>query len=176
MPHEPATGEAHVLSPADRQRIARRRFLMTVGWGGLSALLVATVPALIRFLWPQSRRDRREVVEVGTLQDYRAVTVATRWVHRDGLWIVNQDGRLFAIEARCTHLGCTPRWIPEWGVFRCPCHGSRFSPDGVALNGPASLPLNRLAIRIERGLVVVDRSVRAPLEQAERDQRFFIRV
>jgi cytochrome b6-f complex iron-sulfur subunit len=89
---------------------------------------------------------------------------------------VRRDGRLFALEARCTHLGCTPRWTGGAGGFLCPCHGSRFTEDGVPRNGPATLPLRRLAIRVERGEVVVDRAVRETLERAEGDRRFHVSI
>jgi hypothetical protein len=42
------------------------------------------------------------------------------------------------------------------------------------LNGPATLPLHRLAIRLEHDQVVVERGVRASMEAAERDPRFFV--
>jgi cytochrome b6-f complex iron-sulfur subunit len=137
-------------------------------------LVAASAPGMVRFLWPRSGGNGGDAIEAGFLADYRAVTVATRWIGLHGLWLVNQDGRLFALEARCTHLGCTPRWEAENGCFRCPCHGSRFSTEGVPLNGPATLPLVRLAIRLEHDQVVVDRSLRAPMEVAERDPRYFV--
>jgi len=168
--------ESNLHSPDDHHGVARRRFLAGLGWGGLSVFLAASLPGLIRFLWPQGQRGDPDVVDVGPLPDYRNLTVSTRWIRLYGLWVVNRDGRLFALEARCTHLGCTPRWVAEGGVFLCPCHGSRFTSEGVPLNGPATLPLNRLAIRLERDQVVVDRSVRAPMEEAERDPRFFIQI
>lgn len=115
-------------------------------------------------------------MDVGPVRDYESVVVATRWVSRHGLWVVHHDRRLFALEARCTHLGCTPRWEPDLGLFQCPCHGSRFTPEGEVLNGPATRPLPRFALRVEHEAVVVDRSRRAPMERAERDERFFIPV
>ena len=157
-----------------RRSVSRRRFLEAVGWGGLGALVLAAIPVLIRFLKPAGRRAGRGIVDVGGLADYRLPAVTTRWVARYGLWIVNRDGRLFALEARCTHLGCTPRWQPGGGEFRCPCHGSRFTPEGETLNGPAVTPLLRYAIRVDDERVVVDRSRRASLELAETDPRFFV--
>jgi cytochrome b6-f complex iron-sulfur subunit len=177
----PAASSAQSLAAIDphveeRVDAARRRVLVSVGWSGLALLLAAGVPGLIRFFRPLGGAGRDDRVELGSLQDYRGATVATRWVRRYGLWLVCQDGRLFALEARCTHLGCTPRWVPEQALFRCPCHGSGFSLAGAALNGPATQPLNRLAIQVERGQVVVDRSRRATLEEAEQDPHFFVAI
>jgi len=168
--------QSHLRDPGGPRDAIRRRFLLRLGWGGLSLLFVAGVPGLIRFFRPQARADDMVLVDLGPLQDYRTSTVTTRWVRRYGLWLVRRDGRLFALEARCTHLGCTPRWSPEEALFRCPCHGSGFSPDGVPLNGPAVQPLLRMAIRIERDQVMVNRSALATMEEAEEDPSFFVRV
>ena len=47
------------------------------------------------------------------------------------------DGTVHAVKATCTHLGCTVAWNPAERSWDCPCHGSRFTPDGRVLNGPA---------------------------------------
>lgn len=154
----------------------RRGVLIGVGWSGLAVLGAASGPALVRFLLPRESGPGNAAVDVGAAVDYRAVSVSARWVNRHGLWIVNRHGRLFALEARCTHLGCTPRWVPGRDVFLCPCHGSCFSPEGEALNGPAVAPLLRLAIREDRSRLRVEPRLKAPLEQAERDPRFFVPV
>lgn len=51
------------------------------------------------------------------------------------------DGRLHAVSPRCTHLGCQVAWNAAEQSWDCPCHGSRFDPDGRILNGPATQPL-----------------------------------
>jgi glycine/D-amino acid oxidase-like deaminating enzyme/nitrite reductase/ring-hydroxylating ferredoxin subunit len=52
------------------------------------------------------------------------------------------DGRLTALSARCTHMGCTVAWNGLERTWDCPCHGSRFAAeDGRVLNGPAVRPL-----------------------------------
>ena len=53
----------------------------------------------------------------------------------------DDDGVLHAVSARCTHLGCLVQWNVGERSWDCPCHGSRFSPDGAVLNGPAVRPL-----------------------------------
>lgn len=57
--------------------------------------------------------------------------------HRDA------DGVLHAVDARCTHLGCQVRWNALESSWDCPCHGSRFTPDGDVIEGPATSPLTR---------------------------------
>jgi Rieske Fe-S protein len=56
------------------------------------------------------------------------------------------DGRLQAVSAVCTHLGCVVAWNPAERSWDCPCHGSRFCADGRVIQGPAveDLPARRL--------------------------------
>jgi len=51
------------------------------------------------------------------------------------------DGTLYAVEARCPHMGCQLEWNPDEKSWDCPCHGSRFDPRGKLLSGPAQTDL-----------------------------------
>jgi hypothetical protein len=59
---------------------------------------------------------------------------------------------------------CTLRWFPDEtfgvadapGVFRDPCSGATFAPDGRLLLGPADRNLDRYEVAIEDGAAVVD--------------------
>jgi len=54
------------------------------------------------------------------------------------------DGTLRTVSAYCTHMGCLVRWNGAERTWDCPCHGSRFHPDGEVLAGPAETPLEPL--------------------------------
>ncbi|GAA1802541.1 FAD-dependent oxidoreductase [Luedemannella flava] len=58
-----------------------------------------------------------------------------RAVYRD------DAGQLHAVSATCTHLGCTVAFNDAERTWDCPCHGSRFDPDGAVLHGPATTAL-----------------------------------
>ena len=53
----------------------------------------------------------------------------------------DDGGALHAVSPVCTHLGCHVRWNRAERSWDCPCHGSRFDPDGAVLDGPAAKPL-----------------------------------
>lgn len=44
---------------------------------------------------------------------------------------------------RCPHLGCALKWNRQERSWDCPCHGSRFAPDGALLNNPATDSLRK---------------------------------
>jgi glycine/D-amino acid oxidase-like deaminating enzyme/nitrite reductase/ring-hydroxylating ferredoxin subunit len=57
------------------------------------------------------------------------------------------DNSLRAFSAVCPHLGCIVQWNNDEKSFDCPCHGSRFSCDGVVTNGPAKTDLSKIHIK-----------------------------
>jgi Rieske Fe-S protein len=62
-------------------------------------------------------------------------------------WRAN-DGELFAVSPVCTHLGCKVHWNSVETSWDCPCHGSRFRPDGTVIEGPAIAPLRRKHLNV----------------------------
>lgn len=60
---------------------------------------------------------------------------------------------VIALNSTCTHQGCGVDW--EGAEFACPCHGSKFSADGEAIEGPATEPLSPYEAKIEGDQVLV---------------------
>ncbi|WP_107774298.1 Rieske (2Fe-2S) protein [Nocardioides sediminis] len=59
------------------------------------------------------------------------------------------EGEFKAFSSTCTHQGCAVSSSSD-GEIPCNCHGSRFSlEDGSVLNGPATAPLDEVAITVE---------------------------
>ena len=96
-----------------------------------------------------------------TSADNPVLTVARASIPPDGALVFRQSrvavlrtgDEIFALSLTCTHLGCTVSVTPSGLV--CPCHGSVFSRTGEVLRGPATRPLDRLAVRLEGENVVV---------------------
>ena len=133
--------------------VPRRDFLgLAALWSAGGALMFALVGMLrlpkaavlpspskrFRVALPESLAEGEAHIPVG-----RAVAL-----FRDttGVW---------ALSTVCTHLGCVVKPAPDG--FHCPCHGSRFAPDGSVIKGPAPQPLSWLAVTNQgNGVFVVD--------------------
>jgi glycine/D-amino acid oxidase-like deaminating enzyme/nitrite reductase/ring-hydroxylating ferredoxin subunit len=56
----------------------------------------------------------------------------------------NRDGSVTMVSAICTHMGCLVDWNTAERTWDCPCHGSRFKPNGEVIGGPAESPLQKV--------------------------------
>jgi cytochrome b6-f complex iron-sulfur subunit len=65
----------------------------------------------------------------------------------------NNPAALIALGSKCTHQGCEVAWQED--LFACPCHGTKFNPDGSVVNGPATQPLTSYTAKIEGDEVLV---------------------
>lgn len=93
--------------------------------------------------------------------------VAAGWEKRERTaFLVRKGDTVFALDATCTHAGCTVRSggasgaeTPSEGApkaaFVCPCHGGEFSLDGEPVKRPVTRPLARLPARVVDGRVEV---------------------
>jgi nitrite reductase/ring-hydroxylating ferredoxin subunit len=71
-------------------------------------------------------------------------------------FLLNDDGRLHAVSAICTHMGCRLKPTPAGGAateMHCLCHASRFDRRGTVIHGVAPSSLPTIAIRVENGRV-----------------------
>lgn len=93
--------------------------------------------------------DRLGVPEVS---DLAAVpTGEARVVEHEGQKVAvyrEPSGALHAVSAVCTHIGCLVDWNGAERSWDCPCHGSRFAPDGEIIEGPATAPLAALEAKV----------------------------
>jgi 3-phenylpropionate/trans-cinnamate dioxygenase ferredoxin subunit len=99
-----------------------------------------------------------EWVDVGNVQDLD--DSEPRSVEVDGIHIivVRCDGKLFAVEDRCTHDGESLEGAEvESCQIICPRHGARFcARTGDALTPPAYEPLRTYKVREENGRILVE--------------------
>lgn len=57
------------------------------------------------------------------------------------------QSRLRALDAKCTHEGCTVQYVPNESAIWCACHNARFDIEGNVVSGPPPRPLPRFSVR-----------------------------
>jgi cytochrome b6-f complex iron-sulfur subunit len=133
----------------------RREFF---GWFSVSAI-ASSLPLAIAACSPQAKESKRSdgFQSLGTVSDLDQkglISTATVIVIRNPS---NQDS-LIAVNSKCTHQGCAVNWEKTQKSFVCPCHQSKYAPDGKVIGGPAPKPLQSYATKIENGNVLVSLS------------------
>jgi cytochrome b6-f complex iron-sulfur subunit len=137
--------------PAD---LMRRRIIWTAvgGYLGVNFLM------FLRFFFPRALYEPNTVFSIGYPSDF-ALGIDLRFQQTNRIWVIREPDRIFAIYARCTHLGCTPEWKESENKFKCPCHGSGYDPEGVNFEGPAPRPMDRAHMELDAtGKIIVDTS------------------
>ncbi|MBI3183431.1 MAG: Rieske 2Fe-2S domain-containing protein [Myxococcales bacterium] len=147
---------------------SRRNLLGVGGWLGILGALHAGGVAMVALLFPRVLFEPPTTFKAGPPSRFNVGEVSERFMMEYRVWIVREEGGLYALSGICTHLGCTPRWFGAEDKFKCPCHGSGFRRSGVNFEGPAPRPLERLKItRSDDGELVIDKAVKYRHELGE---------
>ncbi len=147
------TEDTHVSSTS------RRGLLDLLLRIGVLAWLGSVLYPVISYLRPLPRPGSAGPVELTRAdvakierEKFAIVPVGTKRV----LVLEDSDGAVHALNARCTHEGCTVRYEPGEALISCACHNARFDLDGRVLSGPPPRPLPKyLAQRGDDGGIVV---------------------
>jgi cytochrome b6-f complex iron-sulfur subunit len=160
-PKAAAPKPAAKTKAADKE-ISRRGFFSwaAVAWVGFSAAIGGCMTAFGRFMYPNVLYEPPTNFKVGIPDDFPPGVVDDRFMESNGVWVINEEGRLYALIAICTHLGCPPTWLEAQNKFKCPCHGSGYYKSGINFEGPTPRPLERARIFIDPsdGQIVVDKA------------------
>ena len=144
-----------IQSPANAA-IDRRDFFVKMGLGSLGLAAAGTAAFAYQFLSPNVLYEPSPVVNMGKPESYPLDSVTLDVDAR--IFVIHSQEGFFALNAVCTHLGCLTAWKPEIQTIACPCHGSKFTREGVKKEGPAPKPLPWLRMWVsDEGELMVDR-------------------
>ncbi len=145
------------IQTAANPGLDRREFFVRMGLGSLGIAAAGTAAFGYQFLSPNVLYEPSPVVNMGKPESYALDSVTLDVDAR--IFVVHGGEGFFALNAVCTHLGCLTAWKPEIDTIACPCHGSKFTREGVKKEGPAPKPLPWLQMWLsEDGELMVDRS------------------
>jgi cytochrome b6-f complex iron-sulfur subunit len=102
---------------------------------------------------PLSQKSADGFTVVGTVADLDK----TGQLQIQGIAVTRDPAskKLLAVNPKCTHKGCTVKWMAAEKKYECPCHAADFAADGKVLKGPAKEPLATYPAKIQGTQVLV---------------------
>jgi cytochrome b6-f complex iron-sulfur subunit len=145
----------------------RRKLLSWFGLGWLASLMPSSLTGCSESAPPNASvpASSPESVAAAPSGNFKAIGTVAQ-LDKDGA-LVSSDKKIavvrdpkdakkvLAVNATCTHKGCTVAWKSADKEFVCPCHDAKFGADGAVRQGPADKPLQRYTAKIENGQVFV---------------------
>jgi len=139
-----AKQEGAVIKRAPKQQVvvevdapSRREFMYYIWGASIVLLLGQSTAGLIWFALPRFKEG-----EFGGLFRFSGGDLpleGTAPVNQPAgrFWMSNTSDGYMSLYSVCTHLGCLPKFVLTNNRFECPCHGSKFEPNGAYIEGPA---------------------------------------
>jgi cytochrome b6-f complex iron-sulfur subunit len=170
--------------PPDEETIGvtRRQVLNRGIVTSFSLILASFGGASLAFLWPTLSGGFGSKIRAGKLEEIlseiedtkepfylasgrfyinpypKDAVAAAKQVEAYSAVIEGYEQGIVALYQKCVHLGCRVPWCSASQWFECPCHGSQYNRVGEKKGGPAPRGLDRFAVDVQGGIVVVDTS------------------
>jgi len=142
--------------PNSKLGVSRRDFLSEITVGALGIAGLGGTALIYQYFSPNVLFEPSTTFRAGN-PDLFPVNSVT-FLQDQQVYIVRTPTGFYAVSAVCTHLGCVTQWKPEANRIACPCHGSKFQPDGKKIEGPAPRPLPHYSIILTAdGELLVDK-------------------
>jgi len=136
--------------------LMRRDFLSEITLGALGVAGLGSTALTYQYFSPNVLFEPSTTFRAGNPDLYPLDSVT--FLLEQQVYIVRTSGGFYAVSAICTHLGCVTQWKPEANMIACPCHGSKFTPEGKKIEGPAPRPLPHYSITLTAdGELLVDK-------------------
>jgi cytochrome b6-f complex iron-sulfur subunit len=135
----------------------RRSFLGKVVGGVGAAVAISTLYPVVRYLIPPPLKEVKSVNEliVGKASEVPENTGKIYQFNKDKVIVINDNGKLTACSAVCTHLGCLVHWDNAQNLIYCPCHGAKYKQTGEIISGPQPLPLAVFQARVDGDNLII---------------------
>lgn len=144
-----------LAAPAAMQRreFLRQAMLVAASLGVAGAARPAqafALPGVARALAAGARDARAEKRYAIPLADGVAID------HENSVIVARAGNKVYAFSLACPHQNTALRWSAEDKEFRCPKHKSHYRPDGAFIEGRATRDMDRMAVRRDGAVLVVD--------------------
>ncbi len=149
--------------------MTRREFLYYIWAASMALFLAETGGAILWFAVPRFKAGEFGGVFTLDVADVPPVDSGPVAFDAGRFWLVNngpkeidhqykyngdvlqkdfpQKPGVKALYKVCVHLGCLYKWVPTNDRFECPCHGSKYLPTGIRVDGPARRNLDVFVIQ-----------------------------
>ncbi len=147
----------------EKDGVSRRQFIKACAWGVGACYAAAIGYPVYKYLTSPAEKEASltTVTEV-TLKDADKLPAGSMMMFKFGsrpsMLIHHKDDSWVALDAVCTHLGCTVQYIPDQNVIHCFCHDGQYDPQtGKNISGPPPRPLKKYLAKVVEGGVSISR-------------------
>jgi cytochrome b6-f complex iron-sulfur subunit len=150
-------------SSIEAPSMGRRQFLSALLGGSIGVVALGALYPVVKYFIPPSEgsgsggvlaqdKEGKAVSASQLLSTSPAKDrILTQGLAGDATYVVIEDGQIanYGLNAICTHLGCVVPWVAGLDLFKCPCHGSQYAPNGKVVRGPAPKSLALVTAAVE---------------------------
>lgn len=139
------------------KKITRREFLSLGIAAGFAVAAIASTYSVFKYLYPteEAAQQVEEKIMVASLDELPPGSAKFFRFRNKPSVVINHNGKITALSAVCTHLGCIVKWDGDQQLLKCPCHAGVFDSSGRVLAGPPPAPLPALKALVANNKIYV---------------------